>query len=215
MVLLPGGRNWKLIGCCCLVAETGSRFGAVVWWQKLEADYVQKCSQYKYPMAKCFCCKYPSVNIQVIWSITSLHNVGNVHNLSSQGLHNVHNLSSQSPLTATKFQIKINKKFTKFTLKSIFALLGRTLSFKLVDTSQQTVKMAWTPEIWCRKMVFSGTFYCPICTKFGMVIAEMVLDVNPKGIVDILCSFSTTDQNVWAIIGEFDPFKVDTVDSWS
>ena len=41
-----------------------------------------------------------------------------------------------------------------------------------------------------------------------MVIAEMVLD--PKGIVDILLSFFATDQNVWAIIGQFDPFEVDT-----
>ena len=73
--------------------------------------------------------------------------------------------------------------------------------------------MAWTPKIWCRKMVFSGTFDCPICTKFGMVIAEMVLDVTLKGIVDILFSFSTTDQNMWAIIGIFDPFEVNTVNS--
>ena len=42
-----------------------------------------------------------------------------------------------------------------------------------------------------------------------MVIGEMVLDVNPKGIVNILCSFSATDQNAWAIIGEFDPSEVD------
>ena len=35
-----------------------------------------------------------------------------------------------------------------------------------------------------------------ICIKIIMVIAEMVLDVNPEGIVDILCSLSATDQNV-------------------
>ena len=41
----------------------------------------------------------------------------------------------------------------------------------------------------------------------------MFLCPNPKGIVDILSSFSTTDQNVWAIIGEFDPSEVNTVNS--
>ena len=41
----------------------------------------------------------------------------------------------------------------------------------------------------------------------------MFLCLNPKGIVDILSSFSATDQNVWAIIGEFDPSEVNTVNS--
>ena len=41
----------------------------------------------------------------------------------------------------------------------------------------------------------------------------MFLCPNPKGIVDILSSFSAMDQNVWAIIGEFDPSEVNTVNS--
>ena len=43
LVLLPGGRNWKLmlIWYCCLVVGAGSWcwFGAAVWWWKLEADF--------------------------------------------------------------------------------------------------------------------------------------------------------------------------------
>ena len=57
-------------------------------------------------------------------------------------------------------------------------------------------------------MAFSGTSHYPICTKIDMAIDLMVLDVNPKGIVDILCSFSTMDQNAWVIIGESDPSEV-------
>ena len=41
----------------------------------------------------------------------------------------------------------------------------------------------------------------------------MFLCPNPKGIVDILSSFSAMDQNVWVIIGEFDPSEVNTVNS--
>ena len=40
VVLVPGGKNWKLIWCCCLVVETGNWcwFGVAAWWWKLEAD---------------------------------------------------------------------------------------------------------------------------------------------------------------------------------
>ena len=43
VVLLPGGRNWKLmlVWYCCLVVETGSWgwFGAAAWWCKLMLNW--------------------------------------------------------------------------------------------------------------------------------------------------------------------------------
>ena len=47
-----------------------------------------------------------------------------------------------------------------------------------------------------------------------MMIDEMVLDLNTKGIVGIFCGYSATDQNVWAIICVFGDVWPSEVKYW-